>query len=451
VARPAGAGAAAAIGLGGGARSSHYHASVRPVNPPAHASRSYVGYVVALLFAVNVVNYLDRSIVGILVEPIRHDLAISDTQIGFMTGLAFSLFYAIAGVYLSHLGDTRNRASIMAVSMVAWSAMTALTGAAHSFWQLLAARVGVGVGEASVIPMANAMLADYHRAERRPFALAVFTAGAMVGIMAGSLLGGYIAAKFGWRWAFVAAALPGLPLAAIIWFTLRDPPRGASDGLAAVAPIALPRAIRTLVSSPVLVLLMLGYTLLVFMLFGVINWFPAFLVRVHGMALARVGATFGLAIGLGTAFGSIVGGLVASRLAASDLRWLTRLPPWLLLAAWPLYELAIYAPDATISLAVLCLVSTLIGAAVGPVLAAYQTTLPPAMRATGAALLGFVGSLIGVGGGPLLVGVLSDHYAPLLGSAAALQRALAISVCAGGLGWALLMLAHRAFARALRT
>jgi predicted MFS family arabinose efflux permease len=414
-------------------------------------SSAYLRYVLGLLFVVNVVNYMDRSIVGVLIEPMRADLALTDTQIGLMTGFAFSIFYAVAGIYLAHLADLHSRPRIISISIVAWGAMTALTGATQNFWQLLVTRVGVGVGEASVIPACNALLADYHRPERRPFALAVFTAGSMVGVMVGSMLGGAIAARYGWRMAFAFTGLAGVPLALVVWRTLREPGRGASDGVAAeTAPVGLASAMTRIARDPVLPLLILSYAFLAFMQFGVITWFPAFLVRQYGLGLVEVGTSFGLALGAGTAIGSVLGGSIAGRLAARDMAWLTRLPMVLMLLLCPLYELTLHASSARGALVLVTVAAAIGGAAFGPILAAMQFALPAAIRAKGAALNGFIGSLIGMGGGPLLVGVLSDHYAPTLGAAAALQRGLAIAVMAALLGVVLIWLAHRRFEKCTR-
>jgi predicted MFS family arabinose efflux permease len=418
-----------------------------PLDRPASFSRSYLGYALVLLAVVNVVNYMDRSIIGVLIQPMKADLALSDTQVGLMTGFAFALFYAIAGIYLAHLADIHNRVRIMAWCVAIWSAMTALSGAAQNFTHLLVARVGVGIGEASVIPTANAMIADYHRPERRAFALAVFTAGSMTGVMAGSLLGGWVAETWSWRWAFVIAALPGIPLALLVRYTLRDPVRGGSDPAGNAPPVAFGAAMRMILQNRAVLLLIAGFAFIVFMLFGVITWFPAFLVRVHGMTLSQVGTLFGLAMGLGTIVGAVGGGWLASVLTARDLGWLTRLPPWLLFLMWPLYELAIYAPSGEQALIIVALVAAVGGAAYGPALAALQTALPANARAKGAALNGFVGSLVGIGGGPLAVGMLSDHFAPALGEAAALQQGLAIAVCAGLFGVVFMALAHQAFMR----
>lgn len=415
------------------------------------STNAYLGYALVLLALVNVANYMDRSIVGVLMEPMRADLHLTDTQLGLMTGFAFALFYAIGGLYLAHLADTRSRPALIAISIVAWCLMAALTGAAQNFWQLLLVRIGVGIGEAGVIPASNALLADSHVPERRPLVLAVFTSASMIGVMAGSIVGGLLASWYGWRWAFGAVGVAGVPLALLVWFTLRDPQRGASDGLPDTAPVPFLTAVRRILHSPVLLLLILAYAFLVFMLFGVITWFPALMVRLYGLGLARVGMQFGLALGLGTALGGIIGGSAANRLAARDLTWLTRLPLISMCLLWPLYQIAIFAPTPGLSLILVALVAAVGGAAVGPALAAMQTVLPAAICAKGAAFNGFVGSLIGIGGAPLLVGAVSDHYSSALGPAHALQRGLAVAVTAGLVGVVLMWFAHRKFSVFIRT
>jgi len=414
--------------------------------PTAAFSPGYLRYALAVLFLVNVVNMMDRSIMGVLLESIRRDMHLTDTQIGILTGFAFALFYAVAGVFIARLSDLYDRRRILALSVVAWSLMTAATGAAHGFWQFFIARMGVGVGESSAIPTSNAMIADYFPPAQRPLALAVFTAGSFLGVMGGSMIGGYVGELFGWRWAFVAAAAPGLPLT-LLALTLRDPSRGGSDGALPVEAAPLPHTLRALAQNRPYLLLILTSGFLTFLLFGVIGWFPAFLMRAHALSQSTVGLFFGAALGLGMACGAVLGGLAANRLARGSLRWLTRLPLLLSLLFLPLYEAAIFASDPLWSLVFIALVSAIGGATLGPMLAAIQTVLPPPMRAIGAGFMGFSGSLIGLGGAPLAVGILSDHFAPALGEALALQRALAIAVLAAVLVTILLVLADRSFAR----
>lgn len=416
---------------------------------PAPFSRSRLASSLAILFFVNVLNMMDRSILSVLLEPIRRDMRLTDTQIGLLTGFAFALFYAVAGVFIARLSDLYDRRVLLGVSILAWSAMTALTGGVNNFLQFFLARMGVGIGESSAVPTSNALIADLFPPTRRSLALAVFTAGSFLGVLLGSMLGGYVGAHYGWRLAFYAAALPGIPLALLTFAFLRDPPRGGSEGLVVEQSPALVATLRALAGNTAFLLLILSSGFVTFMLFGVIGWFPAFLMRVHLLDQATVGFFFGSALGLGTAVGALVGGLTANLLAARSLRWLTLMPLLLSILLVPLYEIAIHASNSAVSLVFVGLVSAVGGAMLGPVLAAIQTVLPANMRATGSGFTGFSGSLIGLGGAPLIVGMLSDHFGKSMGSGPALQHALAIAVLTGFAVTIFLFFADRAFAQKL--
>jgi len=403
-------------------------------------------YALGVLFFVNVLNMVDRSIMGVLLESIREDMELSDTQIGILTGFAFALFYAVAGIFIARLSDLYDRRLVLSASILVWSVMTAATGAVHGFAHFFLARMGVGIGESSAIPTSNAMIGDYFPATRRSLALAIFTAGSFLGVLVGSALGGYVGQYFGWRWAFVVAALPGVPLALLTFLTLRDPPRGGSDGHVVTEKMSLAETLRALFGNQAFLLLILSSGFITFMLFGIVGWLPAFLMRRYALEQATVGLFFGTALGLGTAAGAVIGGMTANGLARRSLRWLTRMPLLLSFLLLPLYELAIFAPDATISLIFIGLVSMVGGAMLGPVLAAIQTVLPPGIRAVGSSLTGFSGSLIGLGGAPLIIGILSDLFARSMDSATALQFALACAVTAGVFVSVLLFFADRVFA-----
>ena len=197
--------------------------------PSPLTSPRYRTYVLALLVVVYVFNFLDRQIVTILAEPIKVDLGLNDTQIGLMTGLAFALFYTVLGIPIARLADRANRVSIISVALVIWSGMTALSGFAQNFWQMLAARIGVGVGEAGCSPPAHSLIADYYPPEKRASALSIYALGIPFGSILGLLAGGWIAEIYGWRTAFFVVGVPGIALAALVKLTLREPLRGMSD------------------------------------------------------------------------------------------------------------------------------------------------------------------------------------------------------------------------------
>jgi len=230
---------------------------------------------------------------------------------------------------------------------------------------------------------------------------------------------------------------------------LRDPRRRGSGAAATVDSSTLRETLCTLSTNHSFLLLILSSGFITFMVFGVTSWFPPFLMRTYGLGQATVGLYFGTTLGIGMASGAIVGGVTANILAKRSLRWLTGMPLGLSFLFLPLYQIAIFAPNATVSLIFIGAAAALGGAILGPVLAAIQTVLQPSMRATGSSLTGFSGSLIGLGLAPFLVGMLSDYFTPEMGPAVALQTALAIAVFAGLVVSALLFLAHRAFGKSI--
>jgi len=402
---------------------------VSAVGGAEHFTSEYLMVALAILFMVNVVNYTDRMVLSVLIEPIKAEFTLSDTQIGFLTGFAFAIFYAIAGVALARRADRTNRVKLISVLLVTWSAMTALTAAAQNFWHLFAARIGVGVGEAGVIPTSNAVITDYFPIDRRSGPLAVFTAGATVGITVGMALGGWVGDHYGWRWAFVIAGVPGLLLAVVVRSVLREPPKGHSDGVVHEADrSSLLQVLAGLARNRTFVYMVIGACFTNFLLFGVTNWMPPYLVRRFGMSLTEVGAFFGAALGLGGAAGAVLGGFAANRLAKRDLNWLVWIPAASMIVMFPLYELAVFAPSPWVAIWLVFAVNVVGGAAFGPVVAAILSVVRAENWATGSSVYGFAVSIIGIGAAPLVVGMLSDALSPRFGSAVALQYALALAI-----------------------
>ncbi|MBL4613120.1 MAG: MFS transporter [Emcibacter sp.] len=397
------------------------------------------------MLLINVINYADRSIIGILLEPIKIDLQLSDTQIGLISGLAFALFYAFAGLAIAYLCDLYSRRTIIVVSIIGWSVMTALTGAANNFVQLFIVRMGIGVGEAGAIPASNSLIADWFPAAKRPLAMAIFGASVFVGVMVGAIMGGYIAEHYGWRWAFVAAATPGIPLAILTWYTLKEPKRGQADGIEAAPVGSLKSTVALLLRNKAYVYLILAFAFMTFLLFGVVNWFPAYLMRAKGVGQAEIGLYFGLALGLGNATGAIIGGYAASVLAKKSLSWLTLFPFILSFLLIPLFEAAVFAPTAIGAFAFIAIAGAVGGSILGPVLASIQTVVSPHVRTTASGLNGVLFSIVGHGGAPLFIGFFSDRFAVSMPSAEALQTSLSLAVLSGIPLTIFLGLAHRAF------
>ena len=396
----------------------------------------YRRYVLGLLVVVYVFNFIDRQILTILLEPIKRDLDLSDGALGFLSGLAFALFYSTLGVPIARWADRGVRRSIIAGALFLWSGMTALTGLAQSFWQLALARVGVGVGEAGCSPPAHALISDYFPADRRATALSIYALGIPIGSAIGVLTGGWVNEFFGWRVAFAVVGVPGLLLAAVVRWTLREPPRGLADGRAPEPAPAGESALlvfRFMLRLPSFRHLSLAGALHAFYGYGAAAFIPAFLIRVHGFETGELATWLALLIAVFGALGTYLGGRVGDWLARrGDPRWYMWVPAVATLATVP-FVLGFYLwPSGYVAL--LFHVPTSIASAMwlGPTFATTQNLAPLRMRATASALLLLIVNLIGLGMGPWAVGALSDALAVGLG-VEAIRYALLGVVLAGSL------------------
>ncbi len=373
-------------------------------------SPKYRNYVLAMLVVVYVFNFLDRQIVTILAEPIKLDLGLNDTQIGLMTGLAFALFYTVLGIPIARLADRANRVSIISVALVVWSGMTALCGLAQNFTQMLAARIGVGVGEAGCSPPAHSLIADYYPPEQRATALSIYALGIPIGSILGLLAGGWIAEFYGWRAAFLIVGIPGVLLALVVKATIREPIRGMSEAgpAAQTEQPPLGETLKTLLANPTLVHIAMGGALTSFVGYGLGQWMPAFFMRIHEMGIAETATYFGLVLGVASAIGTFLGGALADRLSRFDLRVYAWLPAAGVLLAFPFYAVAMTMNQPYLAIAVLVVPSLLNSLWLGPAFGTIQNLAPMRMRALASAILLFILNIIGLGLGPFLVGVLSD-------------------------------------------
>lgn len=195
------------------------------------------GYVLTMLTIVSFFNFLDRSIIAVLIEPIKRDLDLSDSQLGLIAGFAFAMLYATLGLPLARIADRRSRIALMSISIAVWSAMTALTGMARNFIELFAARVGVGVGEAGCNPAAHSLIGDLFPAERRAFAVSIFQAGGMLGQTLGLMIAAVVAQYWGWRAALMLVGLCGIPMAFLLYFTVKEPARSEAHAEASAEPM----------------------------------------------------------------------------------------------------------------------------------------------------------------------------------------------------------------------
>lgn len=395
----------------------------------APASRPYVGYVVLLLFLLNAANYGQRMIVSILLPSIKADVALSDAQLGILMGGAFAIFYAIAGVPLARLADRSVRRTFLAGATLFWSAATALFGMTQSFAQMLMARVALGVGESVCIPTSHSLLGDYVAPARRPLAFGVHSTGGVVGVTLSLILGGALAASFGWRYTMMIAAIPGFVLAALIFTTLREPARMSASGQAEDANhFPLRAVVRHLLSLKSYIFLLVAICFSLLIEFGLNQWLPSYYVRQFGLTVTEVGYRYGLAIAAGGIPGSLLGGLLANRLVRYDERWLVWLPAALYSVALPIGLSMLLATSAQTALTLNAMYAFAIFATNGAFWAACFISVPPMMRATTSAITLLVGGVSGIALGPVLVGGISDALAKRPGGSS-LQASLVFVEC----------------------
>ena len=384
---------------------------------PGAISPRYANYALGALVVVYVFNFLDRQLLNLFVVPIKEDLGVSDTQMGLLTGLSFALFYTAAGLPLARWADRNSRTNLITLGMVLWSAMTAATGWARSYSHLLLARIGVGVGEATFTPAAHSLVTDFFPAERRSGALATLAAGASFGTVIGYIGGGLIYDALGWRQTFAILGLAGIPVALLFRLTVREPPRrGLTAATESQVPLRL--VLRELASCRSFVFLAVSASLHGFSSYGTGSWSAAYLMRVHEMSVLDAGIILGLGSGLGASIGQIVCGRIADRFGRNDARWYMIQPAITSVVSLPFVLAFLWAWDFRSALVLYILASALASAWTGPTYAMAQTLAPPRMRAMAAAIVVFLLNLVGMGLGPLIVGMLNDWLEPSLGLAA---------------------------------
>ena len=397
---------------------------------------AYRYYVAWLLCGVYTLSIMDRQLVAILVEPIRKEFALQDWHMGLLSGFAFAIFYTVLGVPLARLADRNNRVTIIGVSLLVWSAFTGLTGLARTFVHLLIARVGVAIGEAGCNPAAYSLIGDYFEARRRATALSIFHMGGYIGSFLGLLLGGWIGHTYGWRVAFLLVGLPGICVALLMKLTLRELPRGFSDPVRVVAePPPVGQVVRALLAKTSFRHLAFAAALHNFAVYGVGNWYAAFLMRSHGMNVAKAGTILAICTVIGGAAGTYFGGMLSDRLAARrhDSRYYLWVPALSLIIGFPLSQGVLLFEDTSIVIALLTPVVMCSAAYLAPSITATYGLVGIRERALASAVLLFIINLIGLGLGPLFAGLASDQLRQMF-----LERGLSEAAALGeGLRWSL--------------
>ena len=385
-------------------------AGARPAVAPAGefagiGSKPYRAYVLAMLFVIYAVNLLDRSISGLLQDPIKHEFGLSDFELGLLGGPTFALFYALLGVPIARVAERWNRVSIIAIATATWSAMTVLCGLAVSYPMLLLARMGVGVGEAGSTPPSQSVISDYFPANKRAAAIAIYLVSIPMGVVFASAIGGPIADHYGWRMAFIALGAPGVLVALLFKLTVREPPR--SGGPAEKAP-SFGAALKEVSNKGSFWHIAFAAGLANFVGVGNGQYAASFLLRVHHLSLSWVGIIIGPVMNGVSAITVYFVGALINRLMERDKAWLARWPGIGLLCSAPLSVAAYLAPTWQLWLPLAMLAALCANAYLISVYTTAQCIVSPRIRATSAALVLLCLAVLGYGFGPPAIGALSD-------------------------------------------
>jgi MFS family permease len=349
---------------------------------------------------------------AILVQPIKAEFHLSDSQVGILTGLAFSTSLAIFGFPVARWADRGSRKLVITLSLAFWSLMTAVSGVTRNYVQLLLARIAVGAGESGNMPAAQAMIADLFQPSFRATALGLFSVGSYGGMMLGLTIGAWLEFHFGWRGALVMVSLPGMFIAALFFMTVKEPMRTHDHHPIAVGPEGFWQALKALWKQPVFKQLLLAHTASIMLSYGQTNWMPAFFERSFGTSRMEIGAVLASTRGFSTMIGVVLGGVIADRLARRGMSGPMGFIIWArFLLVFP--TVAVYlSPTANMAFTMSAISGFISTLSIAPDLAILLTIVPAHRRATASAVTMLASSFIGMGLGPVLVGALSDGLAP---------------------------------------
>ena len=415
---------------------------------PSAASQPLPGYraTLTLLVLAYTLSISDRMILSILFPDIKAEFGLSDAQLGLLGGISFALFYATMGLPIARLSDQYSRKWIIIASLIIFSIMTALGGMATGFISLLLFRIGVGIGEAGVNPASHSIIADYFPPQRRALAMATLMLGGSFGMMLGFVGGGFIAEAYGWRIALVVVGVPGLLLALVIAKFLKEPARGTFEAQKPAPPPPIRTTAAAMWSNPAMRHLIAGAVVAGLMSYGLTQWLPTFFIRAHDLSQSQTGMLMAGVFGILGAIGALAAGKLFDRLAIRGFQygmWMLAIVPFFTM---PFFIMGLLADDLTTAMFLFIIPGFAGNYALGPTLAMVQTLSPVNMRAVSAAIKMLFINLIGMGLGPLLVGVLSDLLGPRYGEDA-LSVALAYFTLVGLWGSLHFWLCGRALAK----
>lgn len=380
---------------------------------------AYKGYVVAVLVLGYVFNVIDRGALGIMVDPIKAELGVSDTLMGLLTGFAFAVFYSIMGVPIARLADRWSRVNVLALAIGLWSLATASCGAAVNYITLFMARSSTAVGEAGGSPPSHSLISDYFKTSQRATALAIYAMAVPFGTAIGNYVSGHANVALGWRMTFVLVGLPGLLVALLVKLTIKEPPRGHSDGTAAKKLPTPPfwEVFRFLLTRRSFMHMSLAAALHSVVWYSGSNWNAAFFGRSHGMNTGQAGEYLALFALIGV-IGSFLGGFLADRISTryDDKRWYMWVPGIACVIMVPFQFFSYLSPNLGVVVPAFSIMVVLASMFFGPSFAVAQTVATVRMRAVSTSVLLFIQTIIGLSAGPFLVGLLSEIFSASAGS-----------------------------------
>jgi predicted MFS family arabinose efflux permease len=372
------------------------------------AERWYVLILACLIYAVNIA---DRYVVSTVLEPIRLDLKLSDGGVAFLSGTPLAFFYVVFGIAISWLADRANRRNILAISLITWSAFTAVCGYSTNYWQFLLARIGVGVGEAGGTPTSTAIVSDCFPPDRRPMAMTILALGAPIGAYLGADMAGAVANAYTWRAAFIALGLPGLALGLLVYLSVKEPPRGRLDAVVEEEKASLWESTKFLWQQKAAFHIVMGGGLCALWGWGLIFWTPAFLQRAYNLNVGQAGAVTGNIHLIGGSAATLFTAWLLSRPYMADPRRVM----WLLMSGVGLATVPSIVAYATHSLhvaeAMFCLFIPAIYFYIGPCFGLLNNLAPCRMRNVFIAISLLVANIFNLVVAPQGVGILSDWFA----------------------------------------
>ena len=388
--------------------------------PVGHAtlmtSRVAAVYALVMLTVIYSLNFLDRTIITILIDPIKHDYHLSDKAMGFISGFGFVIFYSVLAAPVARWADRGNRRSIITWGLLIWSGMTAVAGIARSALQLTLSRFGVGVGEAAGTAPSSSMISDLFPHGRRSTAMAVYQLGPVIGGSLGALIGGWVNQRYGWHHAFLVAGIPGLLVALVFRLTVKEPQRGSTEHQRVdVRQGHFWETLRFMLGQKCYMLLLIGFCFTTFTQFGFGTWTAPFLGRIHHLSSKDIGTFIGTIrfwAGLG---GTLIGGYLSDWMGRKNVRWRIYVSAICSMLAFPGVLLFVFSHKLLWCAVGFAIVSTASPVHVGPIVAVSHSVVKVGMRAFATSVIYLISEVLGLGLGPLLIGVFNDHFAHRLG------------------------------------